>query len=190
MMKQLTSYKTMTFAEGDFRIDIVEKRTGFEAWIYRKNNGVKTLMFGSPKKNTAYGKPITITFDTFMELVKNNLPDYKDSYDIESNIREQAFNDYIDSLPQPELDNRKRRSVIVRTEAEDIEYIIVEENLAYEHKLPYKLHEKQIDLFLDCNTNPRYHSFETDTTQWKPTTIDNILKVCERNEVLGEKVSE
>ena len=188
-MKQLKSYKTTTFADGDFRIDIVEKRTEFEAWIYRKSSGIKTLMFGSGKKQTIYGEAVTITFDMFVDLVESNLPEYKDGYDMDINIYNNAMEDYIDSLPQPELDTRSRRSVIVRTEAGDIEYIIIEENLAYEWKVPYKLCDKAVEGHLNAHTNPRYHEFETRPEIWKQTTVENILEVCEWNEVLGEKVT-
>lgn len=71
-MRQLKSYKTTTFADGDFRIDIVEKKSEYEAWLYHKDYGVKNFMFGS-------GKQIE-TFDSFVDLVEANLATYKRIY--------------------------------------------------------------------------------------------------------------
>ena len=79
-MKQLKTYKTTTFADGDFRIDVTEKRDEFEAYLYHKDYAVKDLMFGSPKKNFRFGETIRMTMDMFMELVESNLPDYKENY--------------------------------------------------------------------------------------------------------------
>ena len=180
-MKQLKSYKTTTFADGDFRIDIVETRTEFGAWIYRHNVGTKSFIYGCQKKTT--------TFDEFVETIEATIDEDKEHYDEEIELLEEAWDNYFDSLPQPELDTRKRRAVIVRTATEDIEYIIVEDKLAYAWKVPYRLCDKAVEGHLNAHVNPRYHEFEINHDQWKQTTIEDILKVCEWNEILGEKVT-
>lgn len=112
-MKQLKSYKTTTFADGNFRIDIVEKKTEYEAWIYRHDTGIKSHIIGVMKKDT--------TFENFVEMIECNLEEDKEHYDMEIGLLDQAWNNYFDSLPKPEPDDRKRRAVIVRTEAGDID---------------------------------------------------------------------
>ena len=79
-MKEITNIKTRTFTSGKYRVDIAEKKDLFEAWLYHKDCGIKQLMFGSPKKNSIHGESVTITFDMFLEMVENNLPEYKETY--------------------------------------------------------------------------------------------------------------
>lgn len=82
-MKEITSIKTRTFISGNYRVDIIEKKDLFEAWLFHKDSGIKKMMFGSPKKSCVYGEPVTFTFDMFMQIVENNLPEYKEDYTFE-----------------------------------------------------------------------------------------------------------
>ncbi|MBR3031713.1 MAG: hypothetical protein IKH92_01695 [Clostridiales bacterium] len=82
-MKQLKSYKTTTFADGDFRIDIVEKQKEYEAWIYRHNTGFKNFIWGAEKKTT--------TFEHFVEVTAGTIDEDKASYDYEIEKREKTF---------------------------------------------------------------------------------------------------
>lgn len=75
-MKEMKSIRTTTFASGNYRIDIVESRTEYEAWIYHKDYGVKDFMFGTDKNQAAYIK----SFEEFTDMVEANLPVYKKSY--------------------------------------------------------------------------------------------------------------
>ena len=52
-MKMNSYYQTITFEienEPGFMVDIVENANEYEAWLYHKDYGVKSLMFGSEKK--------------------------------------------------------------------------------------------------------------------------------------------
>ena len=178
-MKQLKSYKTTTFADGDFRIDIVEKRDCFEAWIYRSKYGMKSFIYGQEKQRT--------TFDEFVELIEDTVDEDKRLYDEEVERNEKAFWDDYNSRPQPEPDPSKRRTVIVRTSDGDIEYLIINDEKAYEWRVPYKLCDAAVEGHLTANVNPRYRYAELG--YWTETTIKNVLETCEWNEVLGEKVS-
>ena len=82
-MRQLKSYKTTTFADGDFRIDIVEKRTTYEAWIYRHKTCFKNFIYGVEKKDT--------TLDEFIELIEATIDEDKALYDQEIEQRERRF---------------------------------------------------------------------------------------------------
>lgn len=50
MFKRVTNKKTATYnVFGSWYIDIIESDDMFEAWIYLKSYGIKSLMWGSPK---------------------------------------------------------------------------------------------------------------------------------------------
>lgn len=91
-MKKRISYKTETYAHGDYLIDIVDRPGMFDAWLYKKNYGVKTYMFGAFKKyyNEMQHKEHIETLETFIEMVDANLPDYIKLYKIEIDDIERA----------------------------------------------------------------------------------------------------
>jgi len=73
-MKQ-TTITTTTYEHGEFLVDIVTTNDSREAWLYRKDYGVKSLMFG------AY---ISLnTLEEFLETVEENLDEYEKNYDAE-----------------------------------------------------------------------------------------------------------
>ena len=72
-MKRIDSLKTTTYEDGDFLIDIVETADVYEAWLYRKDYGVKDLMFGMLKKD--YSE------DRFLNFVIVNLEWHEEFYD-------------------------------------------------------------------------------------------------------------
>ena len=51
-----------------FRFDIVREGNLAEAWLYHKEIGIKSLMFGAE-----IGTKYTPDYDAFLEMVKNNL---------------------------------------------------------------------------------------------------------------------
>lgn len=61
----------------DYFVDIVittyDSTTVFEAWLYRKNCGIKMLMFGMPSYQQS--------FETFKEVVEANVEDYIPLYE-------------------------------------------------------------------------------------------------------------
>ena len=70
----------------DFRVDVItikeEAFTVYEAWLYRKTIGIKSLMFGCDAKDIAY--------EDFCRLIEANLNDidgynYYDNYDEDFN---------------------------------------------------------------------------------------------------------
>ena len=68
-----TSNKTITYVYDDeYMIDIVTTRTTFESWIYKRDYCTKMFLFGVPKDQQPYFE--------FMELVKENIPDYIEDY--------------------------------------------------------------------------------------------------------------
>lgn len=72
-MKKVMSIRTTTYEDGDFLIDIVETDKAWEAWLYRKDYGVKDLMFGMLKKD--YSE------DRFLNFVIVNLEWHEEFYD-------------------------------------------------------------------------------------------------------------
>jgi len=80
-MKEIRTTTTKTYDAGeDFRVDIVILPDEYEAWIYKKDSGYKSLMFGMPK-NQPYAKDeINITYDEFIKIVAGNLDEYIDDY--------------------------------------------------------------------------------------------------------------
>lgn len=68
-----TNIKTTSYEIGTkFMVDIVETDNTYHAWIYRKDYGVKCLMFGVRKKQQKKA--------SFILTVINNLPDYMNVY--------------------------------------------------------------------------------------------------------------
>ena len=70
----LTKYdiKTTTYRyNDDFLIDIVQAGDYLEAWIYRRDYGVKDLMFGTED----------IKYDEFLDTVAFNAASYTITYD-------------------------------------------------------------------------------------------------------------
>ena len=77
MFKRVVGRKTTTYnPEGDWYIDIIETDDMFEAWIYLRSYGVKSLMWGSPKQQE-YG---TVTRKHFLDMVKTNFIYYANGY--------------------------------------------------------------------------------------------------------------
>jgi cation diffusion facilitator CzcD-associated flavoprotein CzcO len=77
-MKEIRTNNTKTYDAGDdFRVDIVILPDEYEAWIYRKNSGYKSLMFGIAKEKDG---ETSITYDRFVKIVTENLDEYIDSY--------------------------------------------------------------------------------------------------------------
>ena len=74
-MKQTDRISTTTYEHGEFLVDIVTTEDSYEAWICRKNYGMKALFFGVFKKQN--------TLDKFLELVKANLDVAEAGYDEE-----------------------------------------------------------------------------------------------------------
>lgn len=71
-----TNISTATYQDGDFYIDIVTFPDNYyEAWIYKKDIGVKDLMFGIRDK--------IYDFDFFLDIVDVNLEEYEESYEEE-----------------------------------------------------------------------------------------------------------
>ena len=71
MKLERTLAQTETFAYGDYRVDMTATSKSFGAWIYRKDYGIKELMFEIPR--TQNGKRISP--DEFLEIVENELSD-------------------------------------------------------------------------------------------------------------------
>ena len=78
MMVKIDNIKTTTYDAGDgWRVDIVEMPGEYEAYLYREDYGVKSLMFGCPIDQN--GEHWTV--ERFAELVQDGLDEYKAQYD-------------------------------------------------------------------------------------------------------------
>lgn len=67
--------KTVTYAHGDFRVDITETEELFDVYLWHKDYGIKEQMFGLFKTSLAHdGRPV-------QEIVLNNLPEYERDYE-------------------------------------------------------------------------------------------------------------
>lgn len=76
-MKEIRTNNTKTYDAGEnFLVDIVILPDEYEAWIYKKDSGYKSLVFGIPK----YQPYTNITYDEFLEIVTENLDKYIDGY--------------------------------------------------------------------------------------------------------------
>ena len=74
-MKKITDVVTTTYQYNDnYYIDIVKngKEDTYEAWIYHRAYGIKSLMFGVPSE--------TNTIEMFLVLVEGNAEDYIEIY--------------------------------------------------------------------------------------------------------------
>lgn len=68
---------TTTYEYGEFRVDIVDNGTEYEAWIYKNNYGIKSLMFGAPRHQQ--------TMEEFINIVQANLETYEKEYNLNCN---------------------------------------------------------------------------------------------------------
>lgn len=68
---------TTTYEYGEFRVDIVDNGTEYEAWIYKNNYGIKSLMFGVPRHQQ--------TMEEFINIVQANLETYEREYNLNCN---------------------------------------------------------------------------------------------------------
>ena len=101
-MKELKGIKTRTYEYDDeYRVDIIETEDPdnkgykyWEAFLYHKNYGTKTLMFGTPElqPHCIYGNE---TYDGFLESVWVNAPWYINTYEEEAEENEKAFEELI-----------------------------------------------------------------------------------------------
>ena len=68
-----TDIKTITYDVEfrNFMVDVVETDFGFEAYIYKNDHGIKSLMFGIGEKD----------INKFMEFVEANLLEYMSKYE-------------------------------------------------------------------------------------------------------------
>lgn len=72
-MTKANIYKIETFDMGKgWLMDIVTTNDTYESWIYRKDIGIKSMMFGLPKYQN--------TYEEMLELSKINYPEYTDDY--------------------------------------------------------------------------------------------------------------
>ena len=77
MMVKIDNIKTTTYDAGDgWRVDIIEMPGEYDAFLYKENYGVKSLMFGCPI--TQNGEHWTVK--RFIDLVEGNLPEYMATY--------------------------------------------------------------------------------------------------------------
>lgn len=68
-----TKYTTQSYAHGDFIIDVCESEDMYECWLWHKDYGVKSHMFGLFKDQlTVDGRPI-------LDIILNNL-DWHENY--------------------------------------------------------------------------------------------------------------
>lgn len=74
---EITNTKTTTYALNAWRFDFVELNDAWEAWLYRVDTGIKTLVFGCPKIDQ-YGD--TITLDDMVANVDLIKQDYMRDY--------------------------------------------------------------------------------------------------------------
>lgn len=87
-MKKVNEMKFVgTYAvDDDYRVDVFENDERFEAWLYNKNYGVKSSMFGWFKVQAAGEKVYTL--EDFLELVEANadgyIMDYREDYEDEA----------------------------------------------------------------------------------------------------------
>lgn len=72
-MLTATNERTTTYTYTDnFKVDILENDTKYEAWIYHEKYGIKSLMFGMPKEQ----QPLS----DFLEIVDGSMEEYIDEY--------------------------------------------------------------------------------------------------------------
>ncbi len=71
-MKEIKQESKVYEHDDDWRIEIVIDDEDYEAWLWHKDYGIKSLMFGCPKEQQDY--------DYFLELVEFSIPDYIEGY--------------------------------------------------------------------------------------------------------------
>lgn len=70
--------------DNDVWVDILDAGDIFEAWLYRKNMGIKEYMFGWPKvQHPKSGGVEYYDLDAFIDLVCGNVEEYLEFYDEE-----------------------------------------------------------------------------------------------------------
>lgn len=77
MREVRTNIRTYCYRE-DWFVDVVEFEYTYEAWLYNKEYGVKSLMFGFPKSNVGVGV-FLCTVEVMLE-VESYIRDYIESY--------------------------------------------------------------------------------------------------------------
>ena len=72
--KQMEKVKAIveTWADGDWRLDIVTEKGVTSGWIYRESMGVKSLMFGGEEDRDFVREMLLTSFEG---------PEYRDEYD-------------------------------------------------------------------------------------------------------------
>ena len=72
--------------QNDVWVDILDSGDMFESWLYRKNIGVKSYMFGWPKiQHRNSGKEEYYDLDAYIDIVCENVEEYLEFYDEEYN---------------------------------------------------------------------------------------------------------
>lgn len=72
-MKARRDIKVTTYdVDKGFKVEVVEDKELFEAWLYEPSYGVKMLMFGVPKWQCDRKR--------FVSMVKANYPSYIETY--------------------------------------------------------------------------------------------------------------
>ena len=81
MLKE-TSHKVTRYEYEDFYVEIADVGDCWEAWLCRKDMGTFWYLFsllkGMKPLNKPDGEPLT--YDRFLEIVEENLPDYIEEY--------------------------------------------------------------------------------------------------------------
>lgn len=72
-----TDADIVRYADGEFLVDIVDTATMYDAWLSHESYGISDHMFGVPKKSD---NCTDMTMALFLEMVQNNLPEYKQNY--------------------------------------------------------------------------------------------------------------
>jgi hypothetical protein len=91
--KRQYTVKTYTVKKG-FRVDILTYKDEYEAWLYKKDNGMKSFMFGIPiRQRKLDGTPYTITYNDFLEKVEVNVKYYIPDYLKDIDTLQAAFNE-------------------------------------------------------------------------------------------------
>ena len=73
-MRKLKNHTITTYIyKNVWRIDIVNNRSTYEAWLYHRDYGIKTLMFSMESNDFE-------SLDKFIELVEINATDYCQIY--------------------------------------------------------------------------------------------------------------
>ena len=71
----LMDYKTQTWFDNGYCVDIVTNKDVYEAWIYFVDYTAKHFMFGCSQKDVSY--------HDFLQLVAGNIDDYKNLCDFD-----------------------------------------------------------------------------------------------------------